>query len=410
MLGLSQLFGKETVAGVDIGSRCLKVVQAEAIGNGRWRIAKAGVAPTPPDSVRDGVVVDKDAVAQVLRELLRTSNIDATTGAAAISGASVVVRHVKLPRVSESLLRKSIRFEAPKHIPSSVEDSQVEFEITGEVPGETDKMGVMLVAAPNEMIESRLMVLALAGLEPVAVDVEAFALQRALLDLGQRELTQDATLAVLDIGAVSTDVNIVCNGHFALTRNIAIAGDTFTNALKHLSRSTEWSDLEALKAQVDMAVLLDPEADPDHAALARAVQPTMDELLREVRRSINYYQSQLADPANSNLPVSLTPESTEGRPVTKLILTGGSAKMQGIAAYMTARLGLDAEPWNIFDNPALDTGSLPSSFLEESYPLLGIGVGLALKEMTMVKPLALSAPSKPSTSRKFAIPFAKKAA
>ncbi len=85
--------------------------------------------------------------------------------------------------MAESVLRKSVRFEAAKHISSSVEDSMIEFEITGPVPGEDDKMSVMLVAAPNDMVESRLAALTLAGLEPVAIDVEAFALQRALLDL-----------------------------------------------------------------------------------------------------------------------------------------------------------------------------------------------------------------------------------
>ena len=381
MLGLAQVFGKETVAGVDIGSRWIKVVQAEASGPGRWRISKAGLAPTPPDAVRDGVVVEAAAVGQAVRDLMKASSIEATGAAAAISGASVIVRHVKMPKMSESILRKSVRFEAAKYISSSVEDSLIEFEITGPVPGEDDKMGVMLVAAPQDMVQSRLAALAAAGLEPVAIDIEAFAIQRALLDLSATRPGDGATLALLDIGATSTDVNIITDGRFALTRNIDYAGDHFTKALQTLYPQSDRAQLEEVKMRVDMSALLTPDADLEAQSLARAVQPTMDELLREVRRSINYYQSQLADPANSNLPAGVTAE-TGGGAVSRVVITGGSARMGGLEAYMAARLGLPVEAWNVCDNPAFDMTALAPSFIAENAALLTTGIGLALKELT----------------------------
>ena len=164
MLGLGRIFGKETVVGVDIGSRLIKVVQADAgRAPGEWRITRAAVGATPADAVRDGVIVNRPAVAQALRDLFALAAIEATAATAAISGSSVIVRHVKMPRMAESVLRKSVRFEAGKYISSSVEDSLIEFEITGPVPGEDDKMGVMLVAAPGDMVESRLLTLSEAG-------------------------------------------------------------------------------------------------------------------------------------------------------------------------------------------------------------------------------------------------------
>lgn len=369
------------MVGVDIGSRLIKVVQADpGRGPGEWRITRAAVGATPDEAVRDGVIVNRSAVAAALRALFGLAAIEATAATAAISGSSVIVRHVKMPRMAESVLRKSVRFEAGKYISASVDDSLIEFEITGPVPGEVDKMGVMLVAAPNDMVESRLQTLSEAGVEPVAVDVEAFALQRALLDLSATRPGDGATLALLDVGAVTTDVNIITNGRFALTRNIAIAGDNFTAALKSASSRQEWAELEALKTQVDMGALLSPEANPEQIALARAVQPVMDELLREVRRSTNYYQSQLNDPANSILPPGVS--EAGGGAVSKIIVTGGSAKMLGLEAYMAARLGVPVELWNVFDNPALDTSAFAPSFLQENHSLLTTGVGLALKELT----------------------------
>ncbi|MGI4791166.1 MAG: type IV pilus assembly protein PilM [Janthinobacterium lividum] len=382
MLGLTQVFGKEKVVGVDIGSRFMKVVQAEAGRTpGSWRIGKAAIAPTPQDAVRDGIVMDQAAVAEALRALLADSGIDANAVVAAISGTSVIVRHVKLPKMPESVLRKSVRFEAAKHISSSVDDSVIEFEITGNVPGEDDKMSVMLVAAPNDMVQSRLSMLTLAGLEPIAIDVEAFALQRALVDLSPTRPGEGTTLALLDIGATTTDVNIIANGLFALTRNIPIAGDSFTQAIKAVAPGADWAELERLKTEVDMAVLLQNETDSQAAILAHALQPAIDELLREVRRSTNYYQSQLADTANSILPAGTTSQ-TSG-PVGKIVITGGSAKMRGLEAYMSARLGVPVEIWNPFQNPELDTTQLHPDFIEQNHPFLVTGIGLALKELSL---------------------------
>ena len=395
MLGLGKLFGKETIVGVDIGSRLIKVVQAEPGRTpGTFRITKAAVGAAPDDAVRDGIVVDRAGVASALRALLGVAGIDASGAVAAISGTSVMVRHVRLPRMDESILRKSIRFEAGKYISSAIDDSLVEFQITGPLDGEPDKMGVMLVAAPSDMVESRLAALTEAGLEPMAVDVEAFALQRALLDLTATQPARGTTLAVLDMGAVTTDVNIVADGQFALTRTIAIAGDNFTQALKSASPRTEWAELEALKTQVDMNVLLSPDADPEAVALARAVQPVMDELLREVRRSMNYYQSQLGDLANSNLPAGLNAEAGGGS-VSRIVLTGGSARIGGLETYMSARLGVTAEVWNVFDNPAFDTLAFAPSFLEDNKTVLTACVGLAVKELAE----AAAKTTKPKTKK-----------
>ena len=405
MLGLTQIFGKEKVVGVDIGSRFIKVVQAEPGRTpGTWQIVKAAVGPTPPDAVRDGIVMDQAGVAQALKALMQSENIDANAAVAAISGASVIVRHIKLPRMAESVLRRSVRFEAAKHISSNVDDSMIEFEITGAVPGEDDKMSVMLVAAPIDMVESRLAVLTQAGLEPVGVDIEAFALQRALVDLSPTRPGEGTTLALLDIGATTTDVNIVTNGLFALTRSIPIAGDSFTQALKTVAPGEGWNALEEIKAQVEMTTLLLPDADPEAATLARAIQPALDELLREVRRSTNYYQSQLSDPANSILPAGTTSQ-TSG-PVARIIITGGSAKMKGLEAYMAARLGIPVEIWDPFAGPALDTAPMAPGFIEENHPFLVTGVGLALKDL---RPLPARRAETSAAKPKFRSPLAKAA-
>ena len=131
---LSSLFSKETTVGIDIGSSCIKAVQVEPTARG-WELVNAAVTPTPPDAVKEGVVVNLVDVSREIKSMLREAGIKAAGAICAISGSQVIVRQVQFPKMAEAVLRKSIKYEASKHISSSMEDSVVEFEILGEAAG-----------------------------------------------------------------------------------------------------------------------------------------------------------------------------------------------------------------------------------------------------------------------------------
>ncbi|MDR3710427.1 MAG: type IV pilus assembly protein PilM [Capsulimonadaceae bacterium] len=381
---LSQLFGSETIIGVDIGSRLIKVVLAEPSSAGRWKVTRASSCTTPAEAVKDGIIVERHAAADALRSLLSICGLSHATGAvAAVAGPGVMVRHVQLPKMSEATLRKSVRYEAAKYISASVDDCCIEFEILGPAVGSDDKMDVMLVAVPQEMINSRLETLELADLEPISMELEAFAVQRALIDSSPTRPGEGASLAVLSMGASFSELNIVANGYHALSRNIAIAGNQFTNALKSESKCT-WEEAEQIKSTADMSALLNPEADPEATKVARCVQPVLDEVMREVRRSTNFFRSQVNE-GSIGLPSQVIAESAPGHGVglaniSRLIVTGGSASLMGLERYMSARLGMPVEIWNAFDNPRLDTITLPPDVVEREHSIFSQCLGLALKE------------------------------
>ncbi len=368
---LSQLFGKDTIVGIDVGSSCIKAVEIEAAGSG-WRLVNAALQPTPPDCCRDGTITDTVEVAQALKALLKSAGIRASGGIAAISGSQVIVRQVQMPKMSEVQLRKSIRFEANRYISSSMEDSVVEFEIIGNVP-DSEMMNVMLVAAPRELVQGRVAVLEAAGIEPISVDVEAFSLMRSLVESGNSEAYKGRTVALVDMGASHTDVNIISNREFALTRSIPIAGDSFTNAIRTLTGSTV-EDAERVKFEMTGEESIDRLASGEGDTRSwRVVQPLLDELLREIRRSMHYYQSQF-------------PEGQEATSVSKIILSGGAARMPGMAAYMESRLTVPTEMGNPFSEGLIGPGQFTQDFINEYGPVLAVCAGLALKEeMTRTK-------------------------
>lgn len=198
--------------------------------------------------------------------------------------------------------------------------------------------------------------------------MEAFALIRSLVEFSASDEYLHKTVALIDMGASHTDVDIVSCGEFALTRNIPIAGNSFTNAVKSLA-GVSIEEAERLKIEMTADTPLDEinVHDTDNRCW-RVVQPLLDELIREIRRSIHYYQSQF-------------PEGSPEALVSKVVLTGGSTRMRGIGAYMTHKLSIPAEIADVFNQTAIKTDRVPADFLAEHGPVLAVVTGLALKEL-----------------------------
>lgn len=326
-------FKSESFVGIDLGHHTIKAAQVEK-SNGGWRVTKFATTATPEESIKDGVVVDPEAVGNALKHLMKESHMNATAANIAVAGGSVVVRTVRIPKMPEATLRKSIKYEASRYVPNSVEDSYIEFEIIGDA-GE-GQMDVLIVAAPRDIVESRIKACKAAGLKVEVVDVEAFAAYRSLVESDPHKPWQNETIAVVDIGDSSTNMSVVKGGVFTMTRSIPQGGHMFTEALKSYFKLTE-QEAEQGKSQLDVTELI-YEGPPKENPPLRVLQPHLDDLVREIRRSLNYYQSQQNDGGQS-------------KGVSAILLSGGGAKMHGLAEYVGHKLALDTRSSGVFDNP-----------------------------------------------------------
>lgn len=355
-----KLFSRDTFVGVDIGSYSIKIAQVEPAGD-RLLVSHFAKAETPEETVRDGVVVDPDRLGVALRDLLRRTGVGATAANIAVAGSSVIVRSIKLPKMNEAALRKSIKFEAGKYVPSSVDDSYIEFDMMGDAGD--GKMDVLVVAAPKDMVESRVAALHHAGLETEVVDIEGFALYRALIEARRDDAYAERTMALVDMGAAHTHISVVANGQFSLTRSIPIAGETLTEALKTFFRTDE-ETARTSKHSLDFSPLVGAEQNTEVPPQLRLVQPIVDEMVRELRRSINYYQTQQSE-ASSVAPVSV------------LLLSGGAARMKGIADYLGYKLGLPCQFLSAWESPRFLVGS--EGVDPEEGSEYGVATGLAMR-------------------------------
>lgn len=351
-------FKTKSLIGLDIGHHSIKAVTIERTGNG-WRVAKTGSVPTPPDSVKDGVVIDQASVGDAIKSLMRESRIGATGAIIAVSGGTVVCRIVRIPKMPEATLRKSIKFEASRYVPNSADDSYIEFEIVGY--SDDGQMDVLIVAAPRDIVESRVLACVAAGLDVEIVDIGAFAAYRSLVEADQLQNYGETTIALVDIGSTTTNMSVVECGVFTMTRTITQGGQTLTDALKQYFKLSE-QDAESGKAQLDITELVNDKAPKENPPL-RVIQPHLDELVREIRRSLNYYQSQQK-------------EGTQANSISQILLCGGSAALTGMPEYISHKLGIPATAVKLYGNPRI-SGNEPER--PSAQYDLAVAAGLAMR-------------------------------
>src|SRR5207244_52932 len=165
--------------GLDIGSSSVKLVQLKEAKRG-YILDAFGVAPLPPEAIVDGALMNSTAIVDAIRQLLSQYKLKNREVAIGVSGHSVIIKKISMPRMTQEELEESIQWEAEQYIPFDVKDVNIDTQIlTGPNDDETQtgQMDVLLVAAKKDMINDYTTVVQEAGLLPVVVDVDAFAVQ-----------------------------------------------------------------------------------------------------------------------------------------------------------------------------------------------------------------------------------------
>ncbi|MGQ9524750.1 MAG: type IV pilus assembly protein PilM [Armatimonadota bacterium] len=347
---------------MDIGHDSIKMVEAE-LGPRGLTILALGSTPTPPHSVSEGQVVAIDQVSSAIRDLVDSAGIRANQVVASAVGHSVVVRTIRLPRMSEANLKRTIPWEAKKYFNFNPEDTVLECAVV-DAPelARSTEMEVIVVAAPKALVDSRVAALEAARLEPIVVDVASLACMRAVVPQ-RRDGTN--TVALVDLGSAYTDVTMTINGRHTFQRTIPIGGSTITNTIAStlgLSQEQTVSAKHALTAS-DLEAVSPGIRDP--ASIARSV---MDDILREIRRTVNFYQSQF-------------PEGAPEASIDAVLLCGGGANIPGIAGFFSKVLELPVEIARVRD--AIIEGVAPDAqnLWDRLAPAFVHAVGLAAWEL-----------------------------
>lgn len=360
--------------GVDLGTSHIKIVELRKTEVGA-QLVRVGIEPTPSGCVKDGVVTDPEHMGQSLRKALKAAKIRSRRVLAAIAGQGVVVRHIRLPRMTREELTEAMKWEAERYIPFPTEEASIDFDIverTDDMPA--GEMEVMLVAAQRKIVDSHVEALRQAGLVPTAMDLQPFAVLRALSyrPFGLGFLTQKpvpGAKAYVDIGAGTTDLTIAEGEKLRFTRIVPIGGTDFTKAIAQKA-GVAVSEAESLKkshGRVPDDIYNPDIMDPKIRGVYEGIVEVATSLATELRRSLDYYELQV-----------------QGRPgagVVEVLLTGGGAKLRGIDRFLGSELGLPVSLGDPLKNISYDRRAVDETLVRDLGPMLSVGIGLGLREV-----------------------------
>lgn len=322
--------------GIDIGSSSVKAV--------KFKVAEGAVELC--DFIIEPVSADTSTALKKIRPMFEAKNI-----AVAASGPSALVRYVTLPKMTSSEVKQALKFEAQKYIPYSISEVNIDSAILKDDFPE-NKMLLLIAAAKKEFVVQRLKMLQDAGITASAVDLDSVALVNAFnFSYEQDERLKNATVALLNIGASETNLNLLEDGIPRLSRDIHLAGVSFTQKV------ADYLGVDFTKAET----LKKDSACEQKEKVAIAVEAALTNLATEIRSSFDYYESQSASS------------------VGKIFLSGGSSLFAGLKESLYNLLGIEVLEWN----PFLKIKTAPSVNLESLNKQMGylhVAVGLALRK------------------------------
>lgn len=344
------LFGAKGSIGLDIGSSYFKVVQLKDTKKG-YELELFDMLPIAPEIIVDGAIIDSLRLVDALKELIKKSRIKTKNAVIGVSGhASVIIKRISLPEMSEEDLAESIKFEAEQYVPFDIEDVNLDFQILGprEEPGQMD---VILVAVKKDIINEYVTVVKEAGLNPLVVDVDAFALEN-MYEVNY-EIETNRNVALVNIGASTINMNILKGGVSVFTRDSSLGSNLHTEALQKAFEVT-YENAERLKKGEPVEGVAPEDA---YATIISA----SEDIISEIARSLDYYKS-----------------TTLHEDINEVILSGGGALIRDFTRVLSEKIGVEsrmAEPFrNIFIPKKFDI-----SYMQEMAPMASIAVGLAMR-------------------------------
>ncbi|MCL5237947.1 MAG: pilus assembly protein PilM [Nitrospirae bacterium] len=346
-------FKKRNPIGLDIGSSYIKAVQLNDTKTG-YELAFAGVVPLQTEVIVDGAIADKDKLISSIKELLKKAGVKSGDAVVGVSGhSSVIIKKITIPVMTEEELSTSIKYEAEQYIPFDINDVNLDFQILGPKPDEEGQMDVVLVAVKKSVVNDYVEVIEKSGLAPAIIDVDPFALSNMYET--NYSGAEDRIVALINIGASKTNINILQHGAPIFTRDSAIGGNHHTESLERaLDISRE--DAERLK-QGQSVDGVSPEG------AQAAINAASDEIYTEIYRSFEYFRSSVGE-----------------EDIHEIVLSGGTALIKGFSATMSERLGMQVEVADPFRNIRIPE-KLDVAYIKEIAPILSISVGLALRRI-----------------------------
>ena len=342
------------ILGLDISSTTVKLLELSKT-DGHYKVESMAIEPLPDDAVSEKNIQDPEAVGECIKKALKKSGTKIKHAAVAVAGSAVITKIITMPAAlgeNDSDLESQIEMEADQYIPYPLEEINLDFEVIGPTEDNPETIDVLLAASRSENIEIRTAALEIAGLKPKIVDVEAYTIENAssLITEQIEEGEDNRIIAVVDIGATMTSLNVIEDGNLIYTREQSFGGKQLTEEIMR-RYGLSYEEAGRLKKAGGL---------PDNY-IPEVLEPFKETIAQQVGRFLQFFYN-----AGQHTHVSL------------ISLAGGCASIPGIDELIENQLETTTVIANPFANMSLSAKVNPQ-ILSNDAPSLMIACGLAMR-------------------------------
>lgn len=348
MISLGSLFSRQPapLLGLDISSSSVKLVELGQDKAGNLVLERCAIVPLERGWITDGNIEKFDEVADAMRRLVRKSGTRTRNVAMALPPSAVITKKIVLPGgLSDQELELQVETEANQYIPFPLDEVSLDFCIVGPSAASAGDIDVLIAASRREKVQDIQGLAEAAGLKPVIVDVESYASRLAAARLIQNFPNKgvDSIVALFEVGALTTSMQVICNDEVLYDRDQAFGGAQLTQLIvRQYGFSLE--EAESKKRSGEL---------PDDYETS-VLQPFVESMVQEIGRAFQFFFT-----------------STPHNKIDYVLLAGGSAALPGLTAAVTKHTTFACALANPFEG-------------------MQIGEGVRLKKMTLEAPSCLT--------------------
>ncbi|OGF28614.1 hypothetical protein A2477_00805 [Candidatus Falkowbacteria bacterium RIFOXYC2_FULL_47_12] len=340
------LFNKtQSYVGFDIGTTSVKAVELKQV-KGIPTLVNYGYSEEVADFAKKALEFDVTRITDIIMELRKRCNMTSVNAVAAMPSFSVFSSVLNLHEAKKEDMESAVMWEAKKVIPLALEEMILDWKVVDEDGKKNVK--VLLTGAPRSLVKKYISIFQKAQLRLVSLETEMFSLIRALVG------DDPSVIAVVDLGAVNTDIAVVEGGLPTFIRSLEAGGIMITKAVSD-SLKVGFKRAEQFKSDLSLGAVND-----SGKQLPKIITDTLSSITNEIKYSLTVYQQE------------------NNKKIEKIILSGGGAHLLNIAAYISGIMDMNViigDPWARVSYP-LDLKPV----LAEMGPRMAIAVGLALRE------------------------------
>lgn len=333
---------RQKAFGLDLSDLSLKIVK---LGKKRrdLELTSFGRQEIPSGFINNGVIQKEQDLIKIIQETM--DNVEGEPlktkyCIASLPETEAFIRVIEMPKMTKEELNQAIKWEVEANIPLPIDEVYFDWQILPTDKNKANKLDILIGALSRKLIDSYLDVFKKADLVPLVFEIESIATARALIKKG----SVSQPVMIIDLGARRTSFIIFSGQTVAFTASLPISNRSLVDDVaKNLG--IDWQKARELKFKIGL------DQTKEEGKVYNALAPSVQELCRQARKYIDFFQSHIPK------------KQRDGQPISNILLCGGGANLTGLARFISLELKIPTEPanpWiNIFRGPMKETPEMP---------------------------------------------------